>query len=121
VAAAPGLKIYVANVATQPGETAGYDLADHVEAILAHTAPGLIDLVLANDRFDAQVPAGWLAESVRLRWPPVGEGLPRLVTEAVVDPANAHRHDPARLATAILRLADREHAFRRGTGVARTA
>ncbi len=42
------LKIYVCNIMTQDGETEGYTAADHVEALLAHGAPGLIDLCLAN-------------------------------------------------------------------------
>ncbi len=115
------LRMYVCNVATQAGETAGYDLADHLEALIAHTSPGLVDLVLANDRFDARVPRDWLAESVRLRWPPAIEPVPTLVTEDVVDSVNAHRHDPARLAEAVLRIADRELAARRRSGVARSA
>ena len=47
---------YVCNVATQAGETAGFDLAAHVEALVAHTAPGIVDVVLANNRFDARTP-----------------------------------------------------------------
>jgi uncharacterized cofD-like protein len=121
VAATSAVRVYVCNVATQAGETAGYDLADHVEALVEHTAPRLVDLVLANDRFDAHVPAGWQAESVRLRWPPAVEPAPRLVTDDVVDPGNAHRHDPGRLAAAILRAAEGEVGVRRRSGVARTA
>ena len=121
VAAASAVRIYVCNVATQAGETAGYDLADHVEALTAHTTPGLADVVLANDRFDARVPEHWVAESVRLRWPPAGDAAPALVTEDIVDHENAHRHDPARLAGAVLRIAERELAVRRRTGTARTA
>ena len=121
VVASSAVRIYVCNVATQAGETAGYDLADHVEALAAHTAPGLIDIVLANDRFDARVPDGWVAESVQLRWPPKGFAAPALVTDDVVDPDNAHRHDPARLAGSILRAVDREVAARRRGGVAWTA
>jgi uncharacterized cofD-like protein len=121
VAAATATRLYVSNVATQAGETTGFDLADHVEALVAHTAPGIIDLVLANDRFDARVPPGWQAESVRLRWPPRGDPAPRLVTDDIVDPGNAHRHDPARLAAAVLRAAEREAGPRRRTVVARTA
>ena len=60
-------RVYVCNVATQDGETTGYDLAAHVEALIGHTAPGIVDLVLANNRFDARVPADWTAETVRLR------------------------------------------------------
>lgn len=121
VAAAPAVRMYVCNVATQAGETAGYDLADHVEALLAHTSPGLVDLVLANDRFDANVPPGWHAESVRLRWPPAIDPPPRLVTDDVVEAGNAHHHDPARLAAAVLRAAEREAPGRRRVGVVRTA
>jgi uncharacterized cofD-like protein len=121
VASTGAVRVYVCNVATQAGETAGYDLADHVEALLAHTATNLVDLVLANDRFDAHVPSGWQAESVRLRWPPATEPAPRLVTDGVVDAGNAHHHDPARLAAAVLRAAEGEVGVRRRSGVARTA
>lgn len=121
VAAAPALRMYVCNVATQAGETAGYDLADHVEALIAHTTAGLIDVVLANDRFDARVPANWVAESVRLRWPPAVVPIPVLATEDVVDPDNAHHHDPTLLAAAVLRIAERQLTARRRAGAARTA
>jgi uncharacterized cofD-like protein len=113
VVASSALRIYVCNVATQAGETAGFDLADHVEALVAHASPGLIDVVLANDRFDARVPDDWVAESVRLRWPPAVDRVPVLATEPVVDSRNAHRHDPAGLASAVLRVAEREIAARR--------
>ncbi len=47
------LKVYICNIATQPGETDGYTVADHAAAIIAHTAPDCIDVVLANDNFPA--------------------------------------------------------------------
>lgn len=119
--ASNALRLYICNVATQAGETAGYDLADHVEALIGHTAPGLVDLVLANDRFDARVPHDWQAESVRLRWPPTIDPVPTLVTDDVVDAVNAHHHDPERLAAAVLRIAEQELAARRRNGMARTA
>lgn len=120
VASAPGLRVYVCNVATQEGETAGLDLAGHVDALLAHTTAGLVDVVLANDRLDARTPPDWHAETVRLRWPPTATPAPRLVRDEVVDPDNAHHHDPARLAAALLRLAESEPGPRR-RAVSRTA
>jgi len=120
VVRAPGLRVYVCNVATQLGETSGYDLADHVEALARHTRPGLLDLVLANNRFDARIPEGWPARPVHLRWPPRVEAPPRLVLDDVVDGMNAHRHDPAKLAAALIRLVERDQATRRRTGEART-
>ena len=118
--ATPALRMFVCNVATQDGETAGYDLADHLEALAAHTAPGLVDVVLANNQFQAQVPEDWHGEPVRLRWPPAGMPAARLVLDDVVDPENAHHHDPARLAAAILRAWEREGPRRRAA-VGRTA
>lgn len=118
--AAPASCLYVCNVATQEGETAGFDLAAHVEALVAHTAPGLIDVVLANDRFDARTPADWAAEPVRVRWPPAVRPAPRLITEDVVDPGFAHHHDPLRLAAAVIRICDAE-ARRRRRPVAQSA
>lgn len=42
------LKVYVANVMTQEGETEGYTVADHIQALFKHSVPGLFDLCLAN-------------------------------------------------------------------------
>ena len=41
-------RVYVANLMTQPGETAGYALADHLRAIQKHTPHRVIDWVVAN-------------------------------------------------------------------------
>jgi uncharacterized cofD-like protein len=107
VADAPGVRVYACNVATQPGETEGRDLADHVEALLAHTQPDLIDLVLANDRFNGE-DAPWPPDAVLPRWPPAIEPVPHLATDAVASDADPHHHDPARLAAAILRAIERD-------------
>ena len=42
------LKIYVCNVMTQDGETEGYSVADHIEALFQHGGRRLFDLCLAN-------------------------------------------------------------------------
>jgi uncharacterized cofD-like protein len=113
-------RVYVCNVATQEGETTGLDLAGHVTALVDHTAPGIVDVVLANNRFDARIPPDWQAEAVRLHWPPSGLAEPpHLVLDDVVDPDNAHHHDPARLAAAVLRAGEAEAPRRRA--VTRTA
>ncbi len=107
VAVAPGVRVYACNVATQLGETEGHDLADHVEALLAHTQADLVDLVLANDRFNGEdVP--WPDDAVKPRWPPAVEPAPHLATDAVASLDDPHHHDPARLAAAILRAIERE-------------
>ncbi len=115
VRASSAVRMFVCNVATQKGETQGYDLADHVTAFERHTGPGLIDVVLANNQFGARRPGDYVAEPVRLRWPPAGSNPPRLVLDDVVDPDNAHHHDPAHLAAAVLRVYEREAYGRRRT------
>ena len=121
LAASPALKIYVCNVATQAGETDGFDLADNVEALERHTASGLVDVVLANNRTSPGGHDGGGREPVRLRWPPAGHRPARLVLDDLVDPVSPIHHDPERLAGAILRIAEREGAARRRSGVARSA
>ena len=120
VASAPALRIFVCNVATQLGETMGMDLAQHVEALAAHAGTDVVDVVLANNRLLPGVLKA-PSEPVRLTWPPEIAGAPKLVLDDVVDPDAAQRHDPRRLATAIIRIHDREGAARRRAVIARTA
>ncbi|MTI47316.1 gluconeogenesis factor YvcK family protein [Sporosalibacterium faouarense] len=42
------IKVYIPNVMTQPGETDGYDVLQHVEAILRHSKRNIIDYVITN-------------------------------------------------------------------------
>ena len=120
VAAAPGIRVYVSNVATQPGETEGMDLAQHVEALVAHTAPDLIDVVIANDRFESE-DGTWPTDAVEPRWPPAVKPVPFLSTEAVASSTDSHHHDPELLAAAILRAIEREGTALRRRRVARIA
>ena len=113
IAASGALVVFVCNVATQPGETGGFDLADHIDALSRHGAAHLPDIVLANNRFDAHAPSGWLGQPVKLRWPSTKSPGIRLVLDELVDPENAHHHDPARLATAVIGAWEREGGHRR--------
>jgi len=120
VASAPGIRVYACNVATQVGETEGMDLAQHVEALVAHTQRDLVDLVIANDRFNGE-DAPWPADAVNPRWPPAVHPVPFLSTEAVASTDDPHHHDPERLAAAILRAIEREGTALRRERVARIA
>ena len=82
-------KIYVCNVMTQPGETTGFTAADHVEALLKHSAPDLLDYVLVNS--DLAIPPDKLepyrqngAELVR----PDFERLHRLAPRVIASPSS---------------------------------
>jgi len=116
---ATGLRVYVCNVATQPGETEGYTLSEHLAALHAHGVGTLVDVVLANDNQRARQPAAYPAAPVRIDLEP-GATRPRLITADVVDDANAHRHDPQKLAAQLFQLVD-ERAPARTPAVARSA
>lgn len=101
---APGLRVYVCNVATQPGETPEMTASAHLRALFAHVGDDLIDCVIVNHSTHARRPEGWLAQPVEVDVRSLEELPVVIVEEDVVDPHNAHRHDPAKLATALMRL-----------------
>jgi uncharacterized cofD-like protein len=102
IRASRALKVYVCNVATQPGETDGYSAEDHVEAIERHVGSGLFQHMLLHDVTRRRVPSDGQAHPV------VSAGRPltniRLTYADVVNPDNPLRHDPFRLAQALDRL-----------------
>jgi uncharacterized cofD-like protein len=53
-----GLKFYICNVATQPGETDGYTSGDHVRVLEKHLGNGLIDVVVCNNLYEGKLVAG---------------------------------------------------------------
>ncbi|NBI66786.1 YvcK family protein [Pseudoflavonifractor sp. 60] len=109
VARSDAPKIYVCNIMTQDGETEGYTAADHLEALLVHGAPGLLDLCLANS---APVRPGLLEKYLEEDAVPLAvdrERIAKLGLELVERPVSSEngdyaRHDPDRLAQAILEI-----------------
>jgi uncharacterized cofD-like protein len=101
VAVASAFKLYVCNVATQPGETDGFDLGQHVDALQRHVGSDLFPCVLANSNMDiGQDTPG--AQMVALRYP--GDGEYRVVEADLVDPASPWRHHANRLAERIMAI-----------------
>lgn len=100
--------VYVANVATQPGETDGYGLREHLGALRRHSGPSRIDWVLANDNVSITLPREWSVAAVRPELDGNGsQGSPVLVTSDLIDEARPTRHDPAKLAQAVVSLPSR--------------
>ena len=112
LAASAGLKAYVCNVATQPGETQSMTASAHLEALFNHVGEDLIDYVILNRNTDARRPEGWRAEPVEVDVRRLEELPVVIVEEDVIDPANAHRHDPAKLAAALMRLLQEDRISR---------
>lgn len=98
--------IYVANVMTQPGETEGYSAADHLQAIIDHSARGLVDVVLVNTApIKPQLLSSYRSEGAEPVLPAVRElealGV-EVVRDALVSQTAVVRHEPARLAAAVM-------------------
>ena len=96
-------KIYIANVATQHGETDGYTAADHYAAIRRHMGEGVVDMVLANSNLPGEpLPASWQSEPVMAPGD-ADYGGARLVLADLVDREKRYRHDTQALSAAIMR------------------
>ena len=112
VSAATGVRVYVCNVATQPGETASFTAAAHLEALFNHVGDHMFDYALLNRNHAARRPEGWLGEPVKVDERRLEELPVMVIEEDIVDVGNAHRHDPAKLAAALMRLHQEERAER---------
>ncbi len=105
-------RVYIGNIMTQPGETVGYKLSDHIRALRAHVGDDFPDVVIAHN---GAVPEN-VAETYRRQGAePVVQDLDdleefqsvRVVTdnffadEKEYSSASSARHDSARLARVI--------------------
>ncbi len=94
------LRMYVCNVATQPGETHGYSAYDHLRALEDHLGDLPFEMVICNDRMDTQLPAE--TEWVRLD-DNLGAVYPVYFAD-VLDATKPWRHDPEKLGRVIMDL-----------------
>jgi len=101
-------RIYVCNLATQPGETDNYSVANHVAAIRRHVSHfdpderGCLDVILANDNLS--VPPGTGGGNTVFVLPePVDDK--RYVTADLVDEERPWRHDSDKLAKTVMSFA----------------
>lgn len=94
------LKIYVCNVATQPGETDGFTCLDHVRTLEKHVGAGLFDLIICNNHYEGKLPAS-------VDWVRPGDGLEAAYSVYygnLVDEDQPWRHDSKKLADVIMDL-----------------
>jgi uncharacterized cofD-like protein len=115
-------KIYICNVATQPGETDGYSLDDHMQAIETHTSVvdtqmaeasdqfiisdtsqknrGLFNFVLANNQIYPM--SGSLSHLQPVLPVPPYENPYQIIGADVVDEQYPWRHDAVKLANQLM-------------------
>jgi len=101
------VKVYVCNVMTQPGETDGYKVSDHIRTLINHSHPRIFDYCIVNT---AQIP-----EDVHKRYKEQNSlsvvydrrkvenmGYRVLENDTVLIEDGVVRHDPLKLARLIL-------------------
>jgi len=111
VANSSAIKVYVCNVMTQPGETDGFSVSEHIRALISHSNPRILDYCVIN--------TGEIPQEILKRYAQEGsylvvndrkkiEGMGYRVIEddfAVIE-SSVIRHDPERLARIILGLGE---------------
>ena len=101
----PALKVYVCNVATQPGETDGFSVEDHCEALAQHAGQGVFTHVIANNNWQLQVSANATSQPVHPR--SEKSSAFQLTLADLTDEAKPWRHDPKKLAHVVLQWYDK--------------
>lgn len=121
IAKSNATKIYVCNVMTQPGETSGYSVSDHVRAIESHIHSSInkktkindiIDYVVVNNampfkkqldkyKADDQYP-------VELDYSELRDMGLKIFPTNLLQKGNLVRHNPNKLARAILEIFEKE-------------
>lgn len=96
------LRIYVCNVASQPGETDGYILSDYLAALERHIGRLPFDFVLVNNHL-VHLPTEWGVTQVGPDAKAGTYGVP-LVAADLLDMKRPTRHDPHKLAGRLLSL-----------------
>ncbi len=94
-------RVYVCNLATQPGETDNYTVADHVATILHHIPTDCLDVVLANDNLSIPPNRGG-GQTVYVQ--PVPPKDVQMQTADLVDEERPWRHDSAKVARVVVEL-----------------
>ena len=111
-------KVYICNIMTQPGETEGFSLEDHLQALTEHSRGLDLDCVLVNsahiseelqERYlaDGSVQVGLAGPSA---YPDGLRGLATIVARDLLNETGVVRHDPRKLANALIDI-HRTHRF----------
>ena len=99
-------RVYIANLMTQPGETDGLSLAEHVSALSEHTRRKLIDWVVAsNQAVSPSVAVRYRkegAEPVRIDLPELQRLGVRTLLDNLLEEHGVVRHNAARLSQLLI-------------------
>jgi uncharacterized cofD-like protein len=94
-------KLYICNVATQPGETDNFTADDHWDAIAQHIGNDIFTHVIANGNWNVDFPEH--AESTMVHPRSSNARKFDLILTDLVDESKPWRHDPEKLTNEILK------------------
>ena len=109
IAMARAPKVYVCNVMTQPGETDNYTAFDHLNAIISHTRPDIVDYCIVNTgpvpeellkRYEEEDAYPVIADSDKI----VEKGY-QIIEGNFINTKDFVRHDSKKLSKLIISLA----------------
>jgi len=129
------LKMYICNIMTQPGETEGFTIEDHLRVLFEYSPQLQLDYAIANStlvnevsrekyladgavqvEFKAEPPPGTPAEQVLSVGIEAGsEQAIRVIREGLLNENGLVRHDPQKLARLLLKIHRAERTAARST------
>jgi uncharacterized cofD-like protein len=95
-----GVKMFVTNIATEPGETEKYNSGDHIHALEGLIGFELVDVIVCNSCYDRELGG-------KVQWVRVDESEkrdPRVYLTELVDHDNPVHHDATKLAQTLMAL-----------------
>lgn len=109
--------VYVCNIVTQPGQTDGFNAADHIRTVQKYLGDGVLDYALVNNRLPPKEMLGRYEESgarLVVPTPDLRDLGPQIIEADLVEDLDQARvlwekqdllrHDPAKLAKIIMEL-----------------
>jgi uncharacterized cofD-like protein len=94
------LKVFIANIATQPGETEAYSCSDHVRGVEEVVGPDIFDIIVCNSWYDSEF-------NGTTQWVRVDAAMARdrrLYQSDLSDGREPFHHDAVKLAQALMDL-----------------
>lgn len=112
-----GIKVYLCNAMTQPGETSGFGVSDHITALMEHCPDLELSFVLANNTpVPEHIRERYEGEGASVVAPESGGSLPcPLVLEDLLQKGPVVRHDGRKTALALQSLFARERVDSRAS------
>ena len=102
IKASPALKVYICNLAAQPGETDGYGVDDYLRVIREHVGANLFDFVLVNSNY-THAPTGGQESVIFKPADTADHPEVRFIASDVVNVKIPSHHDSDKLARTIMR------------------